>query len=257
VPRPHVATVAPPPPARIRRRGERGLPRAGEAGSVGSPVRGSAAGTRIARAPEPKSPARPTTACALVGTLYPGTTNPEIRTSEVASMTTHRGTRPAGRRLIPIALAAAGLATVVGCGGEERLSRDAFNDQLQSIDQQGSARYERLAQQATRLNPDQPLTDEIKHAMRQYARALARAADQLDQLNPPSGAEAETATLTEALRQRAETFEQAAREQRVTLRQLEHQRPTTNAGEKIDRAFEQLRAQGFLRQEPPRDPRDR
>jgi hypothetical protein len=172
-------------------------------------------------------------------------------------MTTHRETRPAGRRLIPIALAAAGLATVAGCGGEERLSRDAFANQLQSIDRQGSARYERLAQQATRLNPDQPLPDKVRRGMKQYARALTRAAGQLDQLNPPSGAAAETATLTEALRQRAETFEQAAREQRVTLRQLEHQRPITKAGEKIDRAFEQLRAQGFLRQDPTRHPHDR
>jgi hypothetical protein len=172
-------------------------------------------------------------------------------------MTKHGQTRSAGARRIPIALAVAGLAAVAGCGGEERLSRDAFNDQLQTIDRQGSARYERLAQQASRLKPDQPLTEEIKHGMRQYAGALARAAGQLDQLNPPSGAEDETATLIEALRQRAEGFQQAARRQRVTLRQLEQQRPSTNAGEAIDRAFEQLRAQGFLREDPPKGPHDR
>jgi mannitol-1-phosphate/altronate dehydrogenase len=164
-------------------------------------------------------------------------------------MTKDRHTEPAGRRWIPIALAAAGLAMVAGCGGEERLSRDAFNDQLQTIARQGSARYERLAQQATRLKPDQPLTEEVKHGMRQYAGALARAADQLDELNPPSGAEDETATLTEALRQRADAFEQAARKPGVTLRQLERQGSSTRAGEKIDRAFEQLRDDGFLREE--------
>jgi hypothetical protein len=76
-------------------------------------------------------------------------------------------------------------------------------------------------------------------------------------LNPPSGAEDETATLTDALRQRAESFEQAAREQRVTLRQLEQQRAGTKAGEKIDRAFEQLREHGFLRQDPPTGAHDR
>jgi hypothetical protein len=85
--------------------------------------------------------------------------------------------------------------------------------------------------------------------MRQYAGALARAADQLDELNPPSGAEDETATLTEALRQRADAFEQAARKPGVTLRQLERQGSSTRAGEKIDRAFEQLRDDGFLREE--------
>jgi mannitol-1-phosphate/altronate dehydrogenase len=177
--------------------------------------------------------------------------------SEVANMSEHRRTRPAGRRLIPIALAAAGLVAVAGCGGEERLSRDAFSDRLQSIARQGSARYERLAQQATRLKPDQPVTEHVKRGMRQYAGALARAADQLDQLDLPSGAEDETATLTEALRQRADAFERAAREQRVTLRQLEQQRAGTKAGEKIDRAFEQLREHGFLRQDPPTGAHDR
>jgi hypothetical protein len=172
-------------------------------------------------------------------------------------MSKQRRTRPAGRRLIPIALAAAGLVAVAGCGGDERLSRDGFADRLQTIDRQGSAPYERLAQQAARLKPDQPLTETVKRGMRQYAGALARAADQLDQLNPPSGAEDETATLTDALRQRAESFEQAAREQRVTLRQLEQQRAGTTAGEKIDRAFERLREQGFLRQDPPRGAHDR
>ena len=172
-------------------------------------------------------------------------------------MTKHRRTRPAGPRRIPIALAAAGLVAVVGCGGEERLTRDGFADRLQSVDRQGSARYERLAQQATRLKPDQPLTEQVKRGTRQYAGALARAADQLDQLDPPSGAEDETATLTEALRQRAESYERAARKQPITLRQLEQQRPSTKAGEKIDRAFEQLREEGFLRQDPPRGAHDR
>jgi hypothetical protein len=169
--------------------------------------------------------------------------------------TTRIGT--AGRRWIPIVLAAAGVGALAGCGDDDRPSRDAFSDRLQSIDGQGSTRYERLAEQAMRLKPDQPLTDELKQGMRQYSRVLVRAADQLDELNPPSDAEDETATLTEALRERADAFEQAARKPGVTLRQLEQQGAGTEAGEKIDRAFEQLRKQGFLREEESGHPSSR
>jgi hypothetical protein len=172
-------------------------------------------------------------------------------------MTNETWTRVVGRRWIPIVLAAAGLAGVAACGGDERLSRDAFGDRLQSIDRQGSARYERLEQQAMRLKPDQPLTDEVRRGMRQYAGTLAHAADRLEELNPPEDAEDENATLTEALRERADAFEQAAREQRVTLRQLEQQGSITNAGEMIDRAFERLRKQGFLREASPGGPSSR
>jgi hypothetical protein len=97
-----------------------------------------------------------------------------------------------------------------------------------------------------RLRPDQPLTAEVKRGMRQYAQGLARAADRLGELNPPEPAEKETAKLIEALRQRASGFEQAARKPRTTLRELERERSTTRAGERIDRAFEQLREDGFL-----------
>jgi hypothetical protein len=44
----------------------------------------------------------------------------------------------------------------------------------------------------------------------------------------------------------ASGFEQAARKHRTTLRELERGRSTTEAGERIDRAFEQLREDGFL-----------
>jgi hypothetical protein len=143
-------------------------------------------------------------------------------------------------------LAAAGVAALAACGGDERLSRDAFGDRLQSIEYWGSTRYERLAKQAMRLDPDQPLTAEVKRGMRQYAHGLARAADQLGELNPPEPAERETATLIEALRQRARGFEQAARKPRTTLRELERERSITKAGERIDRAFEQFREEGLL-----------
>ena len=165
-------------------------------------------------------------------------------------MTKHRGSGLAGRRWIPIVLAAAGLAALAACGGDERLSRDAFGDRLQSIERWGSTRYEGLVRQALRLSPDQPLTAEVKRGMRQYAQGIARAADQLGELNPPEPAEKETTILIEALRQRASGFEQAARKHRTTLRELERERSTTQAGERIDRAFEQLREEGFLKISP-------
>lgn len=151
------------------------------------------------------------------------------------------------RRSLAIALTAASLGAMAACGDDRRLSRDAFSDHLQSIDRWGSARYERLAEQAMRLKPDQPLTDEVKRAMRQYATGLSRAADRLAELDPPEAAEQHTATLTEALRTRASAFERAARTEHSTLRELERQASITNAGEQIDHAFERLREDGFLR----------
>lgn len=153
------------------------------------------------------------------------------------------------RRWLAIALAAVGLAVLAACGDEERLSRDAFNDRLQSIDRQGSERYARLEELARSLKPDQPLTQEVKVGMRRYAAGLSRFADRLEELNPPEAAEQVTATLVDALRERASAFQQAARQERTTLRALERQGSVTKAGDRIDRAFEQLREDGVLRQE--------
>jgi hypothetical protein len=162
-------------------------------------------------------------------------------------MTKDRRSAPRGGSWILIVLTAtAGLAALAGCGADQRLSREAFEDRLQAIERWGSMRYARLTEQALRLRPDQPLTDEVKQAMSRYARGLARAADQLDDVDPPQPAEKGTAMLIEALQQRARGFERAAHKQRTTLRALERERSTTQAGERIDRAFEQLREDGFL-----------
>ena len=147
---------------------------------------------------------------------------------------------------IAIALAAAGLGPIAACGGEGRLSRDAFNDRLQSIDRRGSVRYERLAELAMSLRPAQPLTEEVRQAMRRYAAVLRRAAAQLAALDPPRGAEQPTTALMRALRARASAFGEAAQEERSTLRALERRGSITRAGEQIDSAFEQLHSEGFL-----------
>jgi hypothetical protein len=162
---------------------------------------------------------------------------------------------PAGRSWILIVLAAACVAVLPACGGDERLSRGAFEERLQSVERWGGTRYERLSEQAMRLRPDQPLTDEVKRSMRRYAHGLARAADRLDSLNPPRPAEQETAKLIKALRERASGFEQAARKQRTTLRDLEGEDSITRAGDRIDRVFEQLREDGFLSLSPEPDDR--
>jgi hypothetical protein len=146
------------------------------------------------------------------------------------------------------ALMAVSLGATTACGGEDRLSPDAFNDRLQNIDREGSARYQRLAELAMPLRPDQRLTREVRQAMTRYAVGLMRAADGLDALDPPKAAEKHTTALIRALRARASAFEQAAQEESSTLRGLEHQTSITKAGERIDIAFEQLRSDGFLRE---------
>lgn len=207
-----------------------------------SAARGSGRGNRIARAPEPKSPGQPMTGRPAACTLVANTTKRE----GVAKMTKDRRAGPTAGWWILIMLTIAGLAALAACGGDQRLSRDAFEDRLQGIERWGSTRYAGLTEQALRLRPDQPLTNEVKRAMSRYAQGLARAADQLDDINPPQPAEKGTAMLIEALRERASGFERAAHKQRTTLRELARERSTTQAGEQIDRAFEQLREDGFI-----------
>lgn len=164
-------------------------------------------------------------------------------------MTMNTWIRSTGGLWLALLLAAAGLGPLAGCGGEQRLSREEFGDRLQSINQRESARFERLAQRAMRLKPDQALSGDLKQDMREVAGGNRRAAEELDELEPPEDAEEETERLVEALRERADGFEQAASQERMTLRGLEEERSITKAGEKIDGAFERLRKQGFLPEE--------
>lgn len=141
------------------------------------------------------------------------------------------------------ALAAASLGVVAGCGGDERLSREEFSDRLQSIDRRGSELWGRLAQRAQDVKPDQPLAAEVAQPMSDVVEFQRQAADELEELNPPEGAEEEVEKLIEALRERTETFEQVIGAGRFTRREFDR---ITQSGDKIDAAFEQLRNEGFL-----------
>jgi hypothetical protein len=142
-----------------------------------------------------------------------------------------------------VVLAAASLAVLAGCGGEERLSREAFSDRLQSIGQEGSERWGRLAERAGDLKPGQPLPADVEQPMRELVEFQRQAVRELEELNPPKDAEEEVETLIEALRERTETFEQVLVARRFTPRQSDQ---VTRSGDRIDAAFEQLRAQRFL-----------
>ncbi|MGH3012710.1 MAG: hypothetical protein ACRDMY_12865 [Gaiellaceae bacterium] len=145
--------------------------------------------------------------------------------------------------MLAIVLMAAGLGGAAGCGGEERLSREEFGERLQSIDQRGGERWGRLAQVAADLKPDQPLPADVMQPMRELVEFQRQAAAELAELNPPEEAEEEVEMLIEALRDRTEAFEQAIDVGRFTRRDSEQ---ITEAGDKIDEAFEQLRKEGFL-----------
>ena len=145
--------------------------------------------------------------------------------------------------MLPIVLLAAGLGAVAGCGGEERLSREEFGERLQSIAQEGGERWERLAQRAKDVKPDQPLAADVKQLMKELVDFQRQAADEVAELNPPEGAEDEVEKLIDALRERTQTFEQAIEAGRFTRRQSDQ---ITRAGAKIDEAFEQLRKAGYL-----------
>lgn len=149
------------------------------------------------------------------------------------------------RRLFALAtvLAAAGLGTMAGCGGDERVSREEFRDRLESISQEGGERWERLARRAERLQPGQALPTGVEQALLELNEFQRRTADELAGLEPPEGTEAEVEKLIKALRMRTRAFEQAVDAGRFTERQFVR---ITRAGELIDDAVDQLREEGYL-----------
>jgi hypothetical protein len=144
---------------------------------------------------------------------------------------------------LAIVLTAASLGAVAGCGGEERLSREAFSERLQTIDRRGGELWERLAQRAQDLKPDEPLPADVSQAMTEVIEFQEQAAAELDGPNPPEDAEEPVEMLIEALRDRTEAFQHAIEAGRFTPQDSAQ---VTQSGEKIDEAFEQLREEGFL-----------
>jgi hypothetical protein len=140
-------------------------------------------------------------------------------------------------------VAAAILGGVAGCGGDERLSREEFSDRLQSIGERGGELWGHLAERAEDLEPGEPLPADVKQALRELVDFQNQAAAELEGLNPPEDAEEPVEMLVAALHARTETFEQAMEAGRFTEQDSAR---VTQAGEEIDQAFEQLRAEGFL-----------
>jgi hypothetical protein len=145
--------------------------------------------------------------------------------------------------ILAVLLLAASFGGAAGCGGEERLSLEEFGERLQSIEQRGGERWGRLARVAADVEPDQPLPADVKQPMRELVEFQRQALAELAELNPPEEGEEEVEMLIEALRERTVPFEQAIAAGRFTQRQSEQ---ITQAGDKIDEAFEQLRTEGFL-----------
>jgi hypothetical protein len=135
-----------------------------------------------------------------------------------------------------IVLASAGLGLLAGCGGE-RLSREEFSDRLEIIGRRGSEHWGRLAERADELRPGRPLPTDVEQPMRELVEFQRETVGELEELNPPEGAEEEIETLISALRERTETFEQIIEAGRFTPRQSAR---ITASGNRIDAAFQQL-----------------
>lgn len=144
---------------------------------------------------------------------------------------------------VAIVLAAAGLAVVSGCGGGDRLSQEEFSKRMERIHQQGGELWGRLAEQAGDLKPDQPLPATIREPMNAMADFQRSTAEELEQLAVPRGADEEVQEFIDALRERTRIFDQATEVGKLTQQDFER---LTQAGEKIDAALQQLRAEGFL-----------
>jgi len=158
-------------------------------------------------------------------------------------MTAARAAASRNSRRLAIVLAAAGLTVLSGCGGGDRLSQEEFRDRMQSIAQRGGELWGRLAERAGDLKPGQPLPADVRQPMREMVEFQRSTAEELEGLNVPQGADEEIQDFVDALRERTRLFEQAAEAGRFTQSDSEQ---ITQAGEKIDAAFQQLRTEGFL-----------
>lgn len=138
---------------------------------------------------------------------------------------------------------AAALPVLAGCGGQERSSREAFRDHLHRIDRQGSEHWRRLAERAEGVQPGELLPADVEQPLRELVEFQREAVRELEELEPPHGAEQAVETLIRALDDRSATFEQALVAKRFTARQFDQ---VTRSGDLIDIAFEQLRNDGFL-----------
>jgi hypothetical protein len=145
------------------------------------------------------------------------------------------------------ALAAVVAAVLVGavaaCGGDSQVSRDQFNARLQSIDERGGELWGYVANEAEDLGLDEPLPENVTRALTELVDFQEQSAAELESLTPPEAAEGPVQMLIEALRERTETLRQAIEAGHFTEEDSER---ITQAGEKIDQAFAQLRSQGFL-----------
>jgi hypothetical protein len=144
-------------------------------------------------------------------------------------------------------LASLVLAALLGgptaCSSGEKASTDEFSNRLQGIGERGGEQWGRLAQEADDLEAGDPLSTEVRQALTELVTFQKQAESELAALTPPEGAEEAVALLVEALRERTETLEQVLEQGHFTPQTAER---TTQAGEKIDRAFEDLRSEGFL-----------
>ena len=162
---------------------------------------------------------------------------------QLAPLTASRAAAVSCLRFATIVLAAASLSVAAGCGSDQQPSDVEFSDRLENLKQQGSQRWELLAQQAEDLNPGEPLTADLRQPINELVAFQRYAANALHELTVPEGAAEEVNTLVEALRQRTEVFEQALQSGHFTRRQSER---ITQAGNTIDLAFDQLQKEGYL-----------
>ena len=149
-------------------------------------------------------------------------------------------------RIAAIVLAGAVLGVVAGCGGDgdEEVSQEEFGTELQRAVEEPRAAFAQLAKEGEKLKPSDLLSTELKAEIGSVGETMGEAADELEQMDPPEGAEEDVQALIDALNDRADGFQQAAAEDRITLREFA---PTLReSGARVDQAIAALRAAGYL-----------
>ena len=134
------------------------------------------------------------------------------------------------RRMASAALAAGVAMSIAACGSDEdeRLSKQEttkrLNETFAATSAQIQQQFHPVFEQLQQGRENAPVPDRVRAQLDQpagaAADALRDAADQAEELDPPSDVEDEINSFAEAARQQATRLEELAAQERITVREL-------------------------------------
>jgi hypothetical protein len=111
------------------------------------------------------------------------------------------------RRTVAI-LSTAVLALAAGCGGDERLSKDAYQQELDSAIQKVEQAFEGLGESLQKVGSGSGSLDQVAEEVGNIQDELDSAADDLDGVTPPENVEAAHDELVDGMKGLSDDLEE-------------------------------------------------